>query len=133
AVVGPYANDVPCMLGDYVAPQPEGSALSIAEALRTALPQTTVEVAEWAGPDDLLANDAPGQPGSGQAALADSDAVIVVVGGTSRQRDRRGGGGPRGHLPPRGAGRPRARRPRGHSRPRAGDRGRGRRPTARAH
>src|SRR5699024_1251842 len=27
AVVGPYANDVPCMLGDYVAPQPEGSAL----------------------------------------------------------------------------------------------------------
>lgn len=85
AVVGPYANDVPCMLGDYVAPQPEGSALSIAEALRTALPQTTVEVAEWAGPDDLLAKDAPGQPGSGQAALADSDAVIVVVGGTSHR------------------------------------------------
>src|SRR5690625_3824380 len=73
------------MLGDYVAPQPEGSALSIAEALRTALPQTTVEVAEWAGPDDLLAKDAPGRPGSGQAALADSDAVIVVVGGTSHR------------------------------------------------
>src|SRR5699024_1302287 len=57
----------------------------IAEALRTALPQTTVEVAEWDGPDDPLAQDDPGQPGSGQAALADSDAVIVVVGRTSHR------------------------------------------------
>src|SRR5699024_11001119 len=83
AVVGPYANDVPCMLGDYVARQPEGSAPSIAGAMGTALPQTTVEVAELVGPDDLLAKDDTGQPGRRQAALADSDPIIGVVSGTS--------------------------------------------------
>ena len=77
AVVGPFADDVPCMLGDYVAPQPAGSALSVAGALRTALPQGTVEVASWARPGDVTAD--------GPVDLARSDAVVIVLGGTSHR------------------------------------------------
>ena len=77
AVVGPFADDVPCMLGDYVAPQPAGSALSVAGALRAALPKTTVEVASWARPEDVT--------DCSSADLVRSDAVIVVLGGTSHR------------------------------------------------
>lgn len=64
-VVGPYADDVPCLLGDYVAPQPASSALSVAAALRAALPQAVVD--------------------DGSADLSRSDAVVVVLGGTSHR------------------------------------------------
>ena len=77
AVVGPFADDVPCMLGDYVAPQPAGSALSVAGALRAALPKATVEVASWARPEDVTDYSS--------ADLVRSDAVIVVLGGTSHR------------------------------------------------
>ena len=76
AVVGPYAGDVPCLLGDYVAPQPAGSALSVAASLRAALPQAAVETAAWASPDEV---------GGASVDLAGSDAVIVVLGGTSHR------------------------------------------------
>lgn len=81
AVVGPYADDVPCMLGDYVAPQPAGSALSVAAALRAALPQTEVEIAAWASQADLEADSSSAAP----VDLAHSDAVVVVLGGTSHR------------------------------------------------
>lgn len=69
AVVGPYADDVPALLGDYVPPLPAGSAVSIAGALRSALPGAAVVTTETADP----------------AALAGADAVVVVVGGTSHR------------------------------------------------
>lgn len=76
AVVGPYADDVPCLLGDYVAPQPAGSALSVAASLRAALPQAEVDIAAWASPDEV---------DGASVDLAGSDAVIVVLGGTSHR------------------------------------------------
>lgn len=69
AVVGPYADDVPALLGDYVPPLPAGSVPSVAEALRTALPDAVVTTAETADP----------------GALAGADAVVVVLGGTSHR------------------------------------------------
>ncbi|WP_114854407.1 glycoside hydrolase family 3 N-terminal domain-containing protein [Brachybacterium sp. YJGR34] len=93
AVVGPYAEDVPCLLGDYVAPQPAGSALSIADALREALPQARVDAAPWASPTDLAATcltdgaapstEDPATPGV--VDLAASDTVVIVLGGTSHR------------------------------------------------
>lgn len=77
AVVGPYADDVPCLLGDYVAPQPAGSALSVAAALRAALPHAAVEAATWESPAELAV--------AGSVDLSRSDAVIVVLGGTSHR------------------------------------------------
>jgi beta-glucosidase len=68
AVVGPFADDVPALLGDYVPPLPAGSAPSIFEALAAALPSAQV-----AGPD------------AGPDALAAADAAVVVVGGTSHR------------------------------------------------
>src|SRR5690625_2949611 len=87
AVVGPYADDVPCMLGDYVAPQPEGSALSIAQALHRALPQASVETADWSRPADLAGDAAGAAAGAGHGAvdLSRADAVVMVVGGTSHR------------------------------------------------
>ncbi len=70
AVVGPYADDVPALLGDYVPPLPAGSSRSVAEALRAALPGTEVTVGESV--DDV-------------GTVAGADAVVVVVGGTSHR------------------------------------------------
>lgn len=72
AVVGPYADDVPALLGDYVPPLPTGAGRSVAEALRAALPGTEVTVGETF--DDV-----------GAAAFAGADAVVAVIGGTSHR------------------------------------------------
>ncbi|CAM3473225.1 glycoside hydrolase family 3 N-terminal domain-containing protein [Isoptericola cucumis] len=82
AVVGPWAHDVPALLGDYVPPLPAGSAASIADALRAALPDAELTVAEaLAGPDDHA-----GAGGRVEAStIRDADAVVVVVGGTSHR------------------------------------------------
>lgn len=74
-VTGPYAEDVPCMLGDYVAPQAEGTALSIAEALRRALPGTDVDSRPAASAQELPE----------AADLEGTDAIVVVIGGTSHR------------------------------------------------
>ncbi len=69
AVVGPWADDVPALLGDYVPPLPEGSAPSIGGALRAALPHARVTLSETADGTDLAA----------------ADAVVLVIGGTSHR------------------------------------------------
>lgn len=68
-VVGPFAHDVPALLGDYVPPLPEDSVRSIATSLQSALPGTRVNA-----PEELHASD-----------LAQTDAVVAVVGGTSHR------------------------------------------------
>ncbi|MFD6175511.1 MULTISPECIES: glycoside hydrolase family 3 N-terminal domain-containing protein [unclassified Isoptericola] len=77
AVVGPYADDVPALLGDYVPPLPAGSAATIAGALQAALPDAEVAMGEdVTAPDgDVL------EP----ALLRAADLVVVVVGGTSHR------------------------------------------------
>lgn len=71
AVIGPFADDVPALLGDYVPPLPEDSARSILGGLQAALPTTEV-----IGVDDV---DPEGQE------LRGCDAVVLVVGGTSHR------------------------------------------------
>ncbi|MFC7465079.1 glycoside hydrolase family 3 N-terminal domain-containing protein [Brachybacterium sp. GCM10030252] len=74
AVVGPYADDVPCLLGDYVAPQPAGSALSVAAALAAALPEADVQAIPSAAPGELARAD-----------LSGASAIVAVLGGTSHR------------------------------------------------
>ena len=69
AVVGPFAQDVPALLGDYVPPLRENSAPSIAASLQEALPATRVSASE--------------EPQ--QQELTRADAVVAVVGGTSHR------------------------------------------------
>jgi hypothetical protein len=76
AVVGPFADDVPCMLGDYVPPLPDGSARSIGRALADTLPQAEVMVDGVATPEWLTGVESP---------LTGADAVVVVLGGTSHR------------------------------------------------
>lgn len=69
AVVGPWADDVPALLGDYVPPLPPGSAPSIGQALGAQLPEAEILISEDAVP----------------AQLGQADAGIVVIGGTSHR------------------------------------------------
>src|SRR5699024_9634918 len=69
AVVGPFAQDVPALLGDYVPPLRENSAPSIAASLQKALPATRVSASEEPQPQELTR----------------ADAVVAVVGGTSHR------------------------------------------------
>ncbi|GAA2120583.1 glycoside hydrolase family 3 N-terminal domain-containing protein [Streptomyces synnematoformans] len=71
-VVGPHADDVPALLGDYVPPLPAGAGRGVAEALRAALPGAETTAGEAF--DDV-----------GAAAFAGADAVVVVIGGTSHR------------------------------------------------
>lgn len=73
-VVGPYADDVPCMLGDYVAPQAAGSALSVSAALAAALPGAEIEAIPSSTPGELADAD-----------LSGASAVVTVLGGTSHR------------------------------------------------
>lgn len=71
-VTGPFADDVPCMLGDYVAPAEDGAAVSIGGALREALPDADVRICPAATPGEL-------------PDTAGADAIVVVIGGTSHR------------------------------------------------
>jgi beta-glucosidase len=92
AVLGPFADDVPALLGDYVPPLPAGSAPSILEALTAAFPSAEVTGADAApaaptGSGAPTGPDAPtgsGEP-AGASALGTADAAVVVVGGTSHR------------------------------------------------
>lgn len=69
-LAGPNAREVTAMLGDYVPPLPERSAVPLEHALRQALPH-----AELVCP--------PGLPS--QADLSGADVVILALGGTSHR------------------------------------------------
>lgn len=69
-LAGPNAHDVTALLGDYVPPLPEASALSLEHALRQALPHTEIVCP-------------PGLPSP--ADLSGADIVFLALGGTSHR------------------------------------------------
>ena len=79
AVVGPNADSVTALLGDYVPPLPPGAGRSILTALRERAGQDGIEVVTAPWPAD-------GVPGEDlRAAVGRADRVIAVLGGTSHR------------------------------------------------
>ncbi|OIH96642.1 MULTISPECIES: glycoside hydrolase family 3 N-terminal domain-containing protein [unclassified Curtobacterium] len=85
AVVGPNADDVDALLGDYAPPRPpvDPGASTVRSALEARLGPDRIRTARGSrlrhplpGPDGIAAVD---------AALADADVAVVVLGGSSRR------------------------------------------------
>ena len=80
AVIGPNADMPYNMLGDYTAPQPEGSVITVLEGIKQAVGDgTTVNYAKGCAIRDM---DASGMA-EAKAAAEKSDAIVLVLGGSS--------------------------------------------------
>lgn len=79
AVVGPNADNVYNLLGDYTAPQPRGNVKTILDGVKTKLPAANIEYVKGCAVRDT--NDC--NIGEAVAAARRADAVIVAVGGSS--------------------------------------------------
>ncbi|RDG36974.1 glycoside hydrolase family 3 N-terminal domain-containing protein [Streptomyces corynorhini] len=80
AVIGPNADSVPQQIGDYTAPQPPGSGVTVLAGIAAAAPEGT-EVA-YARGCDLVGGDPAGIPAAVALAAA-SDVAVLVLGGSS--------------------------------------------------
>lgn len=79
AVVGPNADNVYNMLGDYTAPQAEGNVITILQGLRSRLSDSQVSYVKGCAIRDTTENTIP----QAIAAAKEADVVIAVVGGSS--------------------------------------------------
>lgn len=80
AVIGPNADMPYNMLGDYTAPQAEGSVITVLEGIKQAVGSgTTVNYAKGCAIRDM---DASGMA-EAKAAAEKSDAIVLVLGGSS--------------------------------------------------
>jgi beta-glucosidase len=79
AVVGPNADNVYNMLGDYTAPQAEGSVITVLQGLRSKLSAAQVSYVKGCAIRDTTENTIP----RAIAAAQEADVVIAVVGGSS--------------------------------------------------
>ena len=79
AVVGPNADNIYNMLGDYTAPQAEGSVVTILQGLRSKLSPSQITYVKGCAIRDTTDHDIP----QAVAAATASDVVIAVVGGSS--------------------------------------------------
>lgn len=79
AVVGPNADNVYNMLGDYTAPQEDGNVKTILMGIRAKLPQGNVEYVKGCAVRDTLGDNI----GEAVEAARRSDVVVVAVGGSS--------------------------------------------------
>lgn len=79
AVVGPNADNVYNLLGDYTAPQPRGNVKTILDGVKTKLPAANIEYVKGCAVRDT--NDC--NIGEAVAAARRADVVIVAVGGSS--------------------------------------------------
>lgn len=79
AVIGPNADSLYSQLGDYTAPQREGTGTTVLQGIRAAVPQAEVIYAKGCGIRDTS------REGFTEAvrAAAASDAVVLVLGGSS--------------------------------------------------
>ncbi|MEV7424245.1 glycoside hydrolase family 3 N-terminal domain-containing protein [Streptomyces sp. NPDC091212] len=80
AVIGPNADSVPQQIGDYTAPQPAGSGVTVLDGIRAAAPEDG-EVA-YARGCELVGGDPSGIPAAVALAAA-SDVAVLVLGGSS--------------------------------------------------
>ena len=79
AVIGPNADNVYNLLGDYTAPQPRGNVKTILDGVKTKLPAANIEYVKGCAVRDT--NDC--NIGEAVAAARRADVVIVAVGGSS--------------------------------------------------
>lgn len=79
AVIGPNADNVYNMLGDYTAPQADGSVITVLQGIREKLPDAQVEYVQGCHIRDTSLNDIA------RAVLAaeGADVVVAVLGGSS--------------------------------------------------
>lgn len=79
AVIGPNADNVYNMLGDYTAPQPDGKVKTLLTGIRSKLPAAQVEYVKGCAVRDTASSDIP----AAVAAARRADVVVVAVGGSS--------------------------------------------------
>lgn len=79
AVVGPNADNVYNMLGDYTAPQAEGSVITVLQGLRSKLSDSQVTYVKGCSIRDTTDTNIP----QAVASAAAADVIIAVVGGSS--------------------------------------------------
>jgi beta-glucosidase len=79
AVIGPNADNIYNMLGDYTAPQAEGNVKTLLEGLKTKLKSVQIEYVKGCAIRDTLHTEIK----EAVAAARKADVVVVVVGGSS--------------------------------------------------
>lgn len=79
AVVGPNADNVYNMLGDYTSPQPDGKVKTVLAGIRSKLPTANVEYVKGCAVRDTVNTDIP----AAVEAARRADVVVAVVGGSS--------------------------------------------------
>lgn len=79
AVVGPNADNVYNMLGDYTAPQPDGKVTTLLQGVKELITANHVSYAKGCAIRDTVNSDIAGAV----AVAREADAVIVAVGGSS--------------------------------------------------
>ncbi|MGW3950476.1 glycoside hydrolase family 3 N-terminal domain-containing protein [Streptomyces sp. NPDC004752] len=81
AVIGPNADNLPCLLGDYVPPLPPGSGTTVLQALN-ALPGHSVTHEPGSG----LTTPIPGGTTRAAEAATGADVAVLVLGSSSERR-----------------------------------------------
>lgn len=79
ALVGPNADNVYNMLGDYTAPQPEGRVKTVLDGFRAKLPASQIEYVKGCSIRDTTQNNIA----EAVEAARNSDVVVACVGGSS--------------------------------------------------
>lgn len=79
AVIGPNADNVYNMLGDYTAPQADGSVITVLQGIREKLPNAQVEYVQGCHIRDTSLNDIVRAVRAAEGA----DVVVAVLGGSS--------------------------------------------------
>ena len=79
AVVGPNADNVYNMLGDYTAPQPDGKVITVYDGIKAMLGETSCIYAKGSAVRDTDDCDIP----AAVLAARQADVVVAVVGGSS--------------------------------------------------
>ncbi|MGJ1262689.1 glycoside hydrolase family 3 N-terminal domain-containing protein [Sphingobacterium spiritivorum] len=79
AIVGPNADNVYNMLGDYTAPQPDGAVTTVRQAISARLPKAQVSYVKGCAIRDTTNSDIA----AAVTAARQSDVIVAVVGGSS--------------------------------------------------
>ena len=79
AVIGPNADNVYNMLGDYTAPQADGSVVTVLQGIREKLPDAQVEYVQGCHIRDTSLNDIA----RAVRAAREADVVVLALGGSS--------------------------------------------------
>ena len=79
AVIGPNADTPYNMLGDYTAPQPAGSVITVLDGIKNALPNAEVNYAKGCAIRDMSDEGMA----EAKATAEKSDIIVLVLGGSS--------------------------------------------------